>query len=59
MSRNCCFILVGMNDEKGNICDVLSVVVDEWMNLAAKRAFSIREHIGTPYIIQLDDSVMY
>jgi len=59
MSRNCCFILVGMNDEKGNICDVRYVVVYEWMNLVAKRAFTIREHIGTPYIIQSDDSVMY
>ncbi len=48
-----------MNDEKGNIWDVRSVVVYEWINPAAKRAFSIREHIGTAYIIQSDDSVMY
>ncbi len=38
-----------MNDEKGNIWDVCYVVVYEWMNLAAKRAFSIREHIETAY----------
>jgi hypothetical protein len=45
-----------MNDEKGNICDVRYVVVYEWMNLAAKRAFSIREHIETAYVIQSVDS---